>query len=362
MVGCLCLLMVGATLPVEAGEINADLMERDLRIMEGVLAEILDVDTHSFTKMGASGVEGAYFDGYGVLFLTEARTGGHAFQGVHAHAGFVSMETYADSAAAPLDIVKDRLAEFFQNYAGVIRQLDPDQRVAVRVNRIESNRLPGSVKIHVGPVKGGTGAAGTVDLRQMAEEMKRVQLELERVEDRVSSAASRAKDAWRAKVSGALHHEYEGNSRQLMAWITKRDLDRHQGTSDFRSKIQFDEVEDVPHKNRAIRVFSGILDTALGNDRGWFGKGTRTSGFYQKGIGSVFFLEHDLSGHCGWVPDHVNSGLELEEDANGSFGTMQALIGQVVAEYGSTIRSVRPDEHIVINVKVRNPRGNTEIP
>jgi hypothetical protein len=134
---------------------NSDLMNRDLRIMEGILEEILGEENSGPVIWGdtqATRVQGTYYDGYGILFLVEGSLLPHR---VVVHGCLVRnsdilftkeddiSHTYmgdtiaADSTAATDDVInlqKEHILEFLGSYAGAIRQLKPDDQISIRVN------------------------------------------------------------------------------------------------------------------------------------------------------------------------------------------------------------------------------------
>ena len=131
--------------------IDYDKMDKDLRIMENVLSTFLTEDTNTLT-MPAVKPRGAYIDGFGVVFIipsipqfVEVRSRedrgvsrviisddikvdrGHVIQ--VAPRGVTTEEAEADTAK-----VQEQIIEFLGSYAGLIKQIKPDDWVTVIVN------------------------------------------------------------------------------------------------------------------------------------------------------------------------------------------------------------------------------------
>ena len=131
-----------------AAKFNSKLMDRDLRIMEGILGEILGDGDSSPVIWGYSEstrVLGMYYDGYGVLFLAEDGLFPHRIRVARKVGRQGDMWTTTDDdvvevaldPATSEDVVglrKDRIVEFLSSYAGAIRQLKPDDRVSIRLS------------------------------------------------------------------------------------------------------------------------------------------------------------------------------------------------------------------------------------
>jgi hypothetical protein len=169
-------LLPSALMGQDSGEIDRDLMKRDLEIMESVLDRLLTPESRGNFGLSGSSASAFYLPGFGVMI--EA-SGGVNISGnvlyrlnrdnVHGNMATVtvSREDRADSvhgtrserdAAAErnffygvrgtggvkdtisqeqrIEDIREKITSFLKNYAGVINQLGPDDRVAV----IYSNR------------------------------------------------------------------------------------------------------------------------------------------------------------------------------------------------------------------------------
>jgi hypothetical protein len=165
-----------------------------------------------------------------------------------------------------------------------------------------------------------------------------------------------------AKVAKTFRTDFSGEPLPgLVAIVRKKDVDAHQGPDELRDKVRFDRVPKESMFRRSIHIFEGILSSALKRDSDRFRGGKRPSGFYQKGVGSIFFLEHDLNSAHAWVPDHVNAGTQNSDSSRHSVAGLMFLLSQTVAEYGSSLGKAE-GEHIVINAKLKSRRDWDDAP
>jgi hypothetical protein len=153
--------------PAEARQdagIDKDLMKRDLEIMESVLDRLLAPASEGTIRFSGSSASALYLPGFGVLIESAPgfRVQGVNFQflqsGDSLHGNAVierdrRREAGATSGAAasaratPHDVdaddLLDKITGFLKNYAGLINQLKPTDRVAVIYNNRGQIFLPG---------------------------------------------------------------------------------------------------------------------------------------------------------------------------------------------------------------------------
>jgi hypothetical protein len=161
------LLTASVPAPAQArqdGGIDKDLMKRDLEIMESVLDRLLAPASEGAIRFSGSSASALYLPGFGVLIESSPgfRVPGVNFQflqsGDSLHGTAVierdrRRESEAASGAAasgqvpPKDVdaddVLDKITGFLKNYAGLINQLKPTDRVAVIYNNRGQIFLPG---------------------------------------------------------------------------------------------------------------------------------------------------------------------------------------------------------------------------
>ena len=123
------ILVAGFMATASLADIDSQRMQRDIRIMEGILSnQNLYYDVPDGAHFHASGL---YLDGYGVLFVAAGPA-----PGVERWDKSLSQEEL-------LATTHDLLAEFLGTYAGIIGQLDPDDRIAVCYQRRHASSLAG---------------------------------------------------------------------------------------------------------------------------------------------------------------------------------------------------------------------------
>ena len=111
------ILVAGFMATASLADIDPQRMQRDIRIMEGVLSnENLYYDVPDGANFRARGL---YLDGYGVLFVAAGPA-----PGVERWDKSLSQEEL-------LAAIRDLLAEFLGDYAGTISQLAKDDRITV---------------------------------------------------------------------------------------------------------------------------------------------------------------------------------------------------------------------------------------
>ena len=362
----LCVILT-MTQGVIAKEINKDLMERDLRIMEGVLEEILGTGDRRFSRATEGGVQGAYFDGYGILFLAQAPDRVIHFRKMVRAGKEEEGETQWESETSEKDRTKDRLTDFYQNYAGVIRQLQPTDRITVRVRGVTDKshwsnpaRANRPARVRVRPKKGAT-LPDSVHVKVVPKSVEKLQLERigDHIRDVTVELEHKLKDV-EAKLgaSGIIHLDSDG---QLVASVQKKDIDTHQGTDALRSRIHFEEV-DSEGKGRDTRIFKGILGSALAKE----GR-SKPTGFYQEGLGAVFFVTHNRNANYTWFGDGQNFTARMfdisqdSDESDISRRMLQEILVEVVGDYGATLKSVKDSEHVVISTRL-NGRGRRKGP
>lgn len=365
-----------------ASKINSELMDRDLRIMEGILEEILgDGDSSSPVIWGDSGstrVQGTYYDDYGVLFLVEGnQVRRHLRVHVDHRAGDRNILTIKAKGVVPpvsdpastedvTSLQKERLVEFLSSYAGAIHQLKPEDRITIRVNPVQGGdythggpfALPGMSGIHelsqlseLSELHKLGGLHALVDsarseMEDERSEMEDARSEMEGVRVEIEAAVRELTNA-AGDVTRAIFTDFNDDPVPgLIATVLKRDVDAYRGRDGLKGKIRFEEIAEKSDADRDIHIFNGILGSALKMDSEHFG-GFRPSGFYQPGIGALFFISHDSHGWAVFLSGE-NSAEGLE--------TLRSDLIDVVADYGATLKSVQNDEHVVIKVKLKGHR------
>ena len=369
------ILVAGFMATASLADMDSQRMQRDIRIMEGVLSnENLYYDVPDGANFRARGL---YLDGYGVLFVA---------------AGPASRTERWDkklSQAELLAATRDLLAEFLGDYAGTIGQLDQDDRITVcyqpkwpprpavadtvsldlfkqveamrsfraaldvadtvsfdlfkqveaipelRGSRFDFKELvvvvavPDTLKKFYFPIN-------DEQIATIAKAREYLQESLEKLVAGGQIDKSLAEAVGEADSPVKVHVRfYNLHSAAIAATVKKSAIDAfREGRIDsatFRQRIAFAEYEDL----RKIDIMAGILDQVFrqGSYPPW-SRIQRTLGMYQPDVGALFFLSD---------PMRVANPLPR--------ATVKAKIVEAVADYGAPLRQVQSDEHVIVEYR-----------
>lgn len=124
---------------VFAQSADAQQIERDIRIAEGILAEMLQTDNRSehFPGFNDRSVNGRYIPGYGVHFIISPGSR-YRFQ-VHSGSGRQNVQVESDQTGLnnSEENIKNTIREYFKTYASTIRNVPENEwiRVSYGLNR-----------------------------------------------------------------------------------------------------------------------------------------------------------------------------------------------------------------------------------
>ena len=343
------ILVAGFMATASLADIDLQRMQRDIRIMEGVLSnENLYYDVPDGANFRARGL---YLDGYGVLFVATGPASG------------TERWDKKLSQAELLAATRDLLAEFLGDYAGTIGQLDQDDRITVcyqpkwpprpavadtvsfdlfkqveaipelRGSRFDFKELvvavPDSLKkfhFSIDDEQIATIAKAREYLRESLETL----VAMGQIDKSLAEAIGEADSPVKAHV-----RFYNVHSAAIAATVKKSAIDAfREGRIDsatFRQRIAFAEYEDL----RKIDIMAGILDQVFRHDSypPW-SRIQRTLGMYQPDVGALFFLSD---------PMRVANPLPR--------ATVKAKIVEAVADYGVPLRQVQSDEHVIVEYR-----------
>ncbi len=343
----------------QSSKINWDRMNRDLEIMQGVLDNLLPRSKPmlAFSNRGARGL---YFDGYGVVFQIDLRGAGltYAFslemrkmrneieQGlaktrvlegkpvsvppvpdegpviVDATTGVVLTKEDLTTGKR-MELLEERTIEFLRDYADAIGQIKPTDRITILAD-IEH-----------------TACVFAVHLR------------------------------------GAENVEKTPSGLNITA--KKSDIvDFRKGKIDektFRNRVTFHKRLDSKQKNRNIDIMANILNTALTRKaHKEFSSDQGQRGIYLEGLGALFFMktrlfqERDMVTYRRYLEQYLQEqevlraqGAEIkskeknpEQKLRDSINSFKDELIELVGDYGHTLRTIKPAEHVVINVDFKS--------
>ena len=389
------ILVAGFMATASLAEVNPQRMQRDIRIMEGVLGNLYH--DHAAPDPTYLSSRGLYLDGYGVFFFTKGLWTGQGHPSISAawdEKGVKFLElksgdpsSYEKSLAESHDL----LAEFLSNYAGIIGQLDPDDRITVCYQRQRPADLASTIERHI--TDGYTVGVDSVsfdltkqieaimpmvvhregafdfekfvltfgdsvsflDTDKQVEAITRLREHLEELptesEVEVKGIVVGVRDSLLADVAEAdapphgsivaqvhgltpRHRRAAAVASLITATVKKSAIDAfREGRIDsatFRQRIIFSENSD----SKKTDIMAGILDQVLDGrgSRPWPHK--RTLGVYQPDVGALFLISD---------PIRVANPLPR--------ATVKANIVEAVADYGATLRQVQADEHVIVEYR-----------
>ncbi len=379
------ILVVGFMAAASFADIDPQRMQRDIRIMEGVLGNLY----HDAPDPTYSSPRGLYLDGYGVLFFTEGSWPAQEFPGIGVVWDAKGVERLELKSSAPVSDAKslaeihDLLAEFLGNYAGTIGQLDPDDRITIRYQRYPPKDLASNLGHYISsgfkfsadsvsfdltkqieaimPREGDFGfeklvltfgdSASFFDTDKQVAAIARLRKHLEEVGAEVEGVAvGMVGDSLLTEVVeadtlprgyiGAQVHGFNRSHRRAAASLVaatakKSAIDAfREGRIDsttFRQRITFSEYAS----SKEIDIMAGILSQVLGQDHHSFVSTQRTLGMYQPDLGALFLISDSVPGFI--------SPLPLDE--------VKANIVEAIADYGATLRQVQPDEYVIVEYR-----------
>ena len=328
-------------------------MQRDIRIMEGVLAnENLYYDVPDGANFRARGL---YLNGYGVLFVAAGPASG------------TERWDKKLSQAELLTATRDLLAEFLGDYAGTIGQLDQDDQITVcyqpkwppRPAVADTVSFDLSKQVEAIPELRGSRFDFKELVVAVPDSLKKLHFKFHfSIDDEQIATIAKAREylqesletlVARGQIDKSLAEAvgeadspvkahvrfYNVHSAAIAATVKKSAIDAfREGRIDsatFRQRIAFAEYEDL----RKIDIMAGILDQAFRHDSypPW-SRIQRTLGMYQPDVGALFFLSD---------PMRVANPLPR--------ATVKANIVEAVADYGATLRQVQSDEHVVVEYR-----------
>ena len=308
------------------GEVDRERMQQDLDIMEGILQSL-----HAQTTSSLAGIHrepqirGLYFENYGVIFHIEEKRSSEMVVDVDVRrlrekpAG-VTEELEEEDFLKEVEEqrkkmrvgVQERLVEFLGTYADGIRQLKDEDRITILVHQQPRSR---------------TLIAAT-DKRLLAELSKQV------------------------------YSEVTAKKSDIVAYRRERIAE-----AEFRRRIVSRDRAPDASMMKKIGVMATILDKALKQPEPPVPNYNKTLGIYQKGLGALFFVNANSGYRTAYrlklrktpktatvrirAGRAVKAGNPLEERFK------EELI-EVVGDYGYTLRTLKPEEYIV--VEVRFPR------
>ena len=156
----------------------------------------------------------------------------------------------------------------------------------------------------------------------------------------------------KSETSKNMAFKIVANTRRILleATVTKRDIEAYnRGEIDeqtFQNRITFREHEPQPSRDKRIDILADILSNTLKNDTDLrFLSGIKSAGFYQKGIGALFFLSQ--KDNLFWYDWH-----KRESDENDGLDAFKTAVIETLVDYGPTLRGLSPEEFIIVHINL----------
>ncbi|WP_268124298.1 hypothetical protein [Roseivirga pacifica] len=316
-------------------------MERDIVILKNVLNELF-AEGESFIYR-RDGVNGIYIPGRGVIFniSTYNQFGGVLFPSNDATAVIVNGEKEeGDVDVEQLNKKrKDKLnktaTEFLLNYGSLLSELKPNERIMLNVDYTEMQNLE----------KVKSSGQGVLYARVLN------------------------RNAGKKRMSSSISYS------DLEAFVDG-DINQSAAEGKISQKIVDLDEETTPD----AKIMAGILDDLFQSSLdGKLKRRSRTSYSYFEGFGlmfdmkmsstngrsSVIFVERaDLAITRADAKDDDAEAKaddyykQLEED----FPAFETMVKESILEYGRTLRSVKPNEVVVVNIDLGTSYRKTKLP
>ena len=351
--------------PVEA-EIDRKRMKQDLDIMEGILKSI-----HAQTTSNLVGVHrepqvrGLYFENYGVIFLIEELgPAGYSLPGgfpdkvtkvfeTHSE-GDVTMKFKEQVEKRRTDI-QNRLAEFLGTYADAIRQLKDTDRISILIFLQRLSPYGFDLESAVVGDSEWLWAKQSVPRRHMMALRGAIKPDNR---DSIAVRAKRSLDSdtfFYTVTSDQVYSEVTVKKGDIVAYRRERIDDE-----EFIKRIAFLDHRRDASLMKKIGVMSAILDKALTQAEHPVPRTDATRGIYQNGLGALFFVNAKRGPRTFFSSKTRNapkSPVNLAKPRNAVKGDthfqerFKDELVEAVGDYGYTLRTLEPDEYILLDVR-----------
>ncbi len=314
-------------------------MERDIEILKNVLNDLFNGGRDMF---GSSSNEGIYIPGRGVIFnMTNISTRGY---GNVVFAETITIDLDDDSSKEDSDEkskeevnnenrkeLEEKSKQFLLNYGSLLSELKPNEKVMLNIDFNEFRIV---------------------------------------------------KKDQSSQQNGALYlYGSRSNMKRMISSIGYSDIDAYMDgkldESAAESKVEVNIIDKNENEKRDVKIFAGIMDDLFNSmSDGKFKRRGRTSYSYFEGFGLMYNLKFS-SNTSRNVVFATADGAIIETDNNleenkkreeyykaveEAFPDFERQLKQNILEYGRTLRSVKDDEVIIVNVDMGSTYRKTKIP
>ena len=349
----------------QRASVNQDRLNRDLRIMEGVLTKLLRGKTSRYYVNGKT--KAVYLPGFGIVFHTNQE--GPAYRNLNTALGlqYEAVHALARKTREQHDELREDIQEAKEAElrAHLLRAEKAEAEEAVIVDEADAVRdfLEG-------------------DKEKIIEEEKEA---VETLKDNISlffinyiSAIGQLNPQDRIAVLVDLSDWNIMDSADgfLTGWVTKQDVDRYRQNrlkeSELKNKMNFQLSSSDSDIDMDIDILSEIFDRAMDSST-WWGKSSN-NGIYINGLGALLFMDIPSNYYVlnadgenlisivrgktyedavtAYVPGKEKSAkTEKGESAEERIQKVQDELFELMASYGHTVR-LKSQESIVLNINL----------
>ena len=359
----ICLAIYATAISAISKEIAWQRMDKDLNILEGVLEKLIQYhDQPTWASfLGDNQVQGTFVEDYGALFLISSNQAARYVKILtDSHTQSQSKQT-----PEPEDRQKELAAEFLGTYCNTLGQLKDTHRITLLFDTrpgehdfthylSDLEHLGDRLKSEISEQLKHSGALKAYNIK---EKDVKVHIKAEHpdslFEDDGLHIVQRIK---RVDSSGKVDSvEVRKTVSQtpperllLEATVRKRDLVAYNQAKmdarEFHKRIVFRKRSPGTTIVKKVDIMSDILDSAIqGKQSGPFS--LQTIGFYQDGLGAVFFTSQNASLHEAWV--HKAKAKSQPDDPHEN---LKSTLIETIADYGHTLKGLKTNEQIIVQV------------
>jgi len=366
-----------------AADINHSKMRRDLDIAEEALKRILqyrDDDQNEPNWLDTDQIQSAYINEYGVVFLIKSSLNrkyfenGHNVKVIHKNDGTTNVTKRLPDSAIPFSktLKQERLADFLKTYGPTIGQLKGNDKIAivldvqtrgasitVNVKNFISDKMNHSQEHDLDTLVTKTNKLHTKTIKVNVVRSKDDKYDnVHGVRIRMVTPDSIAQIdtlSYQMMISKDTTHPSSATFSEreiIQVSIQKKDLHSLENYHIMTPKVlqSILNLQTYTADSTLIKkmdILSGIFDTTLGlNLRSPLETQNQTLGAYIPNLGALFFIRNNQNAIMH-NPEETTSRNSL---------TLTDTLIETLADYGATLRDIKPNEEVIIHVHAEYPQ------
>ncbi len=356
-----------------AQSFDADRMNKDLKIMENILDEMFKIDGHNnivgsefrILPTGTSGTytQGTYIPDYGVIFkIPQVIYAGFSSIEVNKKDGNNRITFYYDdedgkTKAVTKESITNRITEFLEDYAANIAQLKPDEKVMViygikgKRNRFFIVQTGDSPKAEQ---KQKPVISVTARMKNLNDYRKQ-QISNDEFTKQLQIQSSENKEFLDLKVmANVFQTAFEGKHNLAFTDENSEDVFRLVGDVSYQKLNDFGVIfsMDARYASNLSRAFFQI--SKLSSKLKSISIGDRMTQDKEGNIKVSRLTDPDSTKNIAWKQQEEKG----KEQALEALTYFKNLLKEYLVDYGRTLRSIKPDERILLTVDIN--RTNLE--